>query len=74
MKDSDPEDILQPRKTVFDMPRYKLANNPDHYETMFKLLESENELSSYAWAFIKQIATNPNLYWKILYLDKRDDF
>jgi hypothetical protein len=40
IEDTDPEYVLQVRKSKEEMPRYKIANNHEYFELMFKLLEN----------------------------------
>ena len=68
------DNMMQPRERIEDMPRYKIANNPFYFESVFKLLEREGEVASNAWTFIKTMTTNPHLYKRILALDLDPEF
>jgi hypothetical protein len=50
------------------MPRYKLANNKEYFDLFFTLLELGGEIAGHSWKFLKTIATNPTMYWKVLHL------
>ena len=70
----DPE-LYQQRKTIYDMPRYKLSCKADYFEQFFSLVETMNsEVSNSAWSLIKTIATNASLYRKVVALDRDPDF
>jgi hypothetical protein len=57
------------------MPRYKLAANSNNFNEIFSLVETMNpEVANSAWSLIKTISTNPNLYKKVLALDREPDF
>ena len=36
-----------------DMPRYRMARNDYYFNSLFKLLESQNEIATSAWHLIK---------------------
>ena len=70
----DPE-LYQQRKSLELMPRYKLAANSNNFNEIFSLVETMNpEVANSAWSLIKTISTNPNLYKKVLALDREPDF
>jgi hypothetical protein len=65
---------MQLRKSINEMPRYKIANNPEQFNVIFRLLECKGEVSNQAWGLIKTLSTNPNLYQKVLKLNKDTEF
>ena len=70
----DDENYSQPRKRVEDMPRYKISNNQEYFDAIFKLLGRKGEVSVDAWNLIRTLTTNPTLYKKVLYLDEDPAF
>ncbi|CDW89068.1 ubiquitin carboxyl-terminal hydrolase family protein [Stylonychia lemnae] len=66
--------LTQQRLTMEDMPRYRLARNDYYFSSLFKLLESQNEIATSAWHLIKQLSTKPDLMQKIEMLNQRSDF
>lgn len=61
-----PENILQPRKTIMEMPRFKIAQNRDTFEPLLKLLDLHTEVSKEAAGLVKVISTNQKIFWDIL--------
>lgn len=43
-KDGEDDNILQPRKTINEMPRYKIANDNEAINTLFSLLDFHKEV------------------------------
>jgi len=68
------ENMMQLRKSKEEMPRYLIAHDPFFFESIFALLDLDNEISTQAWNLIKTVTTNPSLYDRIVKLDKDEDF
>jgi len=74
LKDSDPEFVLQKRKTVHEMPRHKLGNRPEYFHMLFRLLQEKQEVSQNTWQLIKIVAINYEIFQRVLKLDKEEGF
>ena len=64
-----PDNFLQARKTVFEMPRYKISNNKDSFRALVRLLDLQVEVSKEAQGLVKALCTNQEIFCNILKLD-----
>ena len=58
-KPGDDDNILQARKTINEMPRYKIAFNMAHFTTLIRLLDYQSEVNKLTTAVIKMACTSP---------------
>lgn len=71
--DGAPDNILMKRKTVMEMPRYKISQNKSTFETIIKLLDLQAEVSKEAQSLVKMICTNCEIFYNILKLGARTE-
>ena len=69
--DGAPDDILMKRKSKMEMPRYKIAQSKQTFESIISLLDLQTEVSKEAQSLVKMICTNQELYDNILQLGTR---
>ena len=67
------EDILMTRKSFSEMPRYKIAQNKQTFESIIKLLDLQTEVSKEAQSLVKMMCTNQELFCSILKLGQRTE-
>lgn len=70
-KDGEDDNILQPRKTINEMPRYKIANDNEAINTLFSLLDFHKEVQSETQSLINALCTKPAMFWDMLWMDER---
>ena len=57
------------------MPRYKIAYNTQYFNQIFELIQTtDNEVEQSGWSLLKTITTNPQLYRKVIALNRDPDF
>ena len=69
-KDGDPENYLQIRKSIEEMPRFKISKNEKYFDTMLSLLDQIKEVAKPVSESFQILATNPILYNKVVSLEK----
>ena len=72
-KDGEPDNILQVRKSIEEMPRFKITKNEKYFDTMLSLLDHIKELAKPVSESFQILATNPILYNKVVSLEKSND-
>lgn len=73
-KDGDDDNILQARKSIEDMPRYKLSSDQKSFDSLFRLLGLHSEVAKEASGLIKMLCTNKVLYQRVLKLTNDPEF
>lgn len=48
------------------MPRYKISKNQDQFDLLISLLDRQDEASQASWDLIQMLATNQELYKRVL--------
>lgn len=66
-----PDGILQQRKTILEMPRYKIAQDKDFMSLIFDLFDLQSEVSKEAQSLTKMICTSQSMFWDTLKLSQR---
>lgn len=61
-RDGEPDNILQPRRSKEDMPRYKIALNEQYFDSLIEFLGYDVEVANRARETIATLATQPVLY------------
>jgi hypothetical protein len=57
------------------MPRFKLANNKNYFDQLFRVIQfTDNEVGHAAWTLLRTATTNPVLYQKVVALDHDPNF
>ena len=69
-RDGDDDNVMQVRKTREEMPRDKLTNNAQYFNTFTKLMTLTPVIKDQAIALIETCCTRPTLYAACLNLDK----
>ena len=72
-KPGENPNILQPRKTHLEMPRWKMAQDDDTFKSLLELLESQHEVAKEASSVLNMICTNHNSFWSVLNLSLNAD-
>jgi hypothetical protein len=49
-----------------DMPRYKISKNQEQFNLLISLLDRQDQASQSSWDLIQMLATNQDLYKKVL--------
>ena len=70
-KDGQDDNILQPRPTINEMPRHKIAKDDASFDTLFSLLDLHKEVVAEASSLIKMLCTRPAMLWDLMWLDNR---
>lgn len=70
-KDGEDDNILQPRKSINEMPRHKIAKDDECFNTLFSLLDLHKEVQAESQSLISMLCTKPAMFWDILWLDNR---
>ena len=73
VSDGEPENLLQVRASMLDMPRYKIATNEKLFDSLMSLLNLQQDVSQRALELIRMLATNPILYNRVLSLKPQDE-
>jgi hypothetical protein len=73
VSDGEPENLLQVRASMLDMPRYKIAKNEKLFDSLMSLLDLQQDVSQRALELIRMLATNPILYNRVLSLKPQDE-
>lgn len=69
-RDGDPDDVCQLRPSKEQMPRYMIANNEAHFDTLMSLLDLHKEVQARALEMVELLATCPILYDRVITLDE----
>lgn len=72
-QDGADDNIMQTRKTINDMPRYKMSNDITSMNSLFNLLDYHTRVWEDAVQLIGMLCTNTPLYWHILWLEERPE-
>ena len=71
-KDGDPEYVMQVRRGIEEMPRYKIAACGERFYLLLSLFDLIQDVSLKAQELTKMLVTNPILLDKILHFEKHD--
>lgn len=73
--DGSDYDMMQVRPNLESMPRFKIAQTPFYFNTLFDVIDhTENDLAQASWQLLRTISTNPTLYRRVLALDRDPGF
>jgi hypothetical protein len=70
-KDGEDDNILQPRKTINEMPRHKIAKDNACFDTLFSLLDLHKEVQLECNQLVNMLCTRPETLWDLMWLDDR---
>mmetsp|Transcript_23119 Transcript_23119/g.22543 ORF Transcript_23119/g.22543 Transcript_23119/m.22543 type:complete len:315 (-) Transcript_23119:116-1060(-) len=56
-----------------DMPRFKIAENQEYFDKLMELLDRHDTVSENAWDLVQMLATNRQLYRRVLQLQNAID-
>lgn len=53
------------------MPRYKLSNDYDAFNSLFELMNLHKEVQIECQSLLQMLCTNPKCFWNTLWLEEK---